>query len=301
MLLYSSFTPTSLLLYSCFIYNRAVFLLYLCSCCTRALLLVCNCCSPVLRKYLQIYTRALLLLDSVFVWALQSKTRKRHLALVSKGLHGLQHSIVELKHIMTPTKLLARPGVVSVTIYCLLLNIYIYIYEYALTSPLLVFYSFFTSLDICNCCNPPSLTYIHWYSSCFTRILLVLFLVCVRVCVPAYWARRVCGGKWGAEERWSMGAWRVAAEGSWWSTATRTASCLSTHASRSSAGKYSNETGASSSSTCVDCDAGERDGCCSRVIWCPLTQSYIYSTPDLLLFYIYIYIYALLPLYVLYT
>jgi hypothetical protein len=31
----------------------------------------------------------------------------------------------------------------------------------------------------------------------------------------AYWPRRVCGGKRGTEERWSMGAWRVAAEASW--------------------------------------------------------------------------------------
>jgi hypothetical protein len=39
----------------------------------------------------------------------------------------------------------------------------------------------FTSLDVCNCCNPPLLTYIHQYS-CFTRTLLVLYLVCVCVC-----------------------------------------------------------------------------------------------------------------------
>jgi hypothetical protein len=135
-----------------------------------------------------------------------------------------------------------------------------------------VFYCCITSLDICNCCNPPLLTYMRLYSCC-TRSVLALVLVCLCVCVPAYWPSRACGGKWGAEERWSMGAWRVEAEGSWWSTATRTASCLSTHPSRSCAGKYSQAIGATSWSTCVDCGAGERDACCSRVIWCPLTQS----------------------------
>ncbi len=44
-------------------------------------------------------------------------TPTRHLTLVFKGLHGLKLFIVELKHIITPTKLLPRPGVVSVTIY----------------------------------------------------------------------------------------------------------------------------------------------------------------------------------------
>jgi hypothetical protein len=47
---------------------------------------------------------------------------------------------------------------------------------------LLVLYSCFTSLHICKCCNPVLLQYIHLYS-CFTRTLLVLFLLCVRVCV----------------------------------------------------------------------------------------------------------------------
>jgi hypothetical protein len=65
---------------------------------------------------MHVYTRALLLLDSIFVPALQTKARNRHLALVFKGLHALEHVIAELKHIMTPTKLLARPGVVSDTI-----------------------------------------------------------------------------------------------------------------------------------------------------------------------------------------
>jgi hypothetical protein len=31
--------------------------------------------------------------------------------------------------------------------------------------------------------------------SCLTRTLLVLFLLCVCVCEPAYWASRVCGTK----------------------------------------------------------------------------------------------------------
>ena len=44
-------------------------------------------------------------------------TPTRHLTLVFKGLHGLKLFIVEQKHIITPTKLLPRPGVVSVTIY----------------------------------------------------------------------------------------------------------------------------------------------------------------------------------------
>jgi hypothetical protein len=83
--------------------------------------------------------------------------------------------------------------------------------------------------------------------------------VCVRVCVcvPAYWPSRVCGAEWGAEERWSMGAWRVAAEGSWWSSATRTAACRCTDACRCCAGTYSNATGATSATVCVTCGAGE--------------------------------------------
>jgi hypothetical protein len=56
----------------------------------------------------------------IFILLFYSKftpTRPFRLALVFKGLHGLELFIVELKHIITPTKLLARPGVVSVTIY----------------------------------------------------------------------------------------------------------------------------------------------------------------------------------------
>jgi hypothetical protein len=101
------------------------------------------------------------------------------------------------------------------------------------------------------------LLYLHIFiDSPALLVLYSYFSWCVCVCVPAYWARRECGGKCGAEERRSMGAWCVAAEGSWWSTATRTASCLSTHPSRSCAGKYS----LGGASRCSDCDAGERDG-----------------------------------------
>jgi hypothetical protein len=53
----------------------------------------------------------------------------------------------------------------------------IYMYIYAL----LVLYSCCTSRYICNCCDPALLEYIHLYS-CFTRTLLVLFLLFVCVC-----------------------------------------------------------------------------------------------------------------------
>jgi hypothetical protein len=77
----------------------------------------------------------------------------------------------------------------------LLLYVYSYIFRYIYG--LLVVYSCFTSLEICNCCNPVLLQYTHSYSCC-TRTLLVLFLECVLcvlclcVCVPAYWPSRVC-------------------------------------------------------------------------------------------------------------
>jgi hypothetical protein len=173
------YTHWSMLLYSvllscitpaythCFISDRAVFLLYLYSSFTPALLLFCNCCNPVLLKCMHVYTRALLLLDYIFVRVLQSKGRKRHLALVFKGLHALKHSTVELKHITTPTKLLAGPGVVSVTIQFLLLYIYIYIYIYMLylcftpASPLLIHVT------------AAILLYLHIFI--YTPILLVLY------------------------------------------------------------------------------------------------------------------------------
>ncbi len=77
---------------------------------------------------MHVYTRSLLALDSIFVGALQTKARKRHLALALKGLHALKHFTVELKHITTPTNLLARTGVVST--YALLLYAYSEIFIY---------------------------------------------------------------------------------------------------------------------------------------------------------------------------
>ena len=74
--------------------GRCCFTLFY-SCVTPALLLFCNCCHPVLLKYMHVYTR-------------------------------VKHFTVELKQITTPIKLLARPGVVCVTIQCLFLNICIY-------------------------------------------------------------------------------------------------------------------------------------------------------------------------------
>jgi hypothetical protein len=55
-----------------------------------------------------------------------------------------------------------------------------------------------------------------------------------------------------------MGAWRVAAEASWSSTARRSGSCLSTDACRCCAGTYSGATGATTATACVNCGAGER-------------------------------------------
>ncbi len=132
--------------------------------------------------------------------------------------------------------------------------------------------------------------------------LLVLYsyfswCVCVCVCVPAYWPSRVCGAEWGAEERWSMGAWRVAAEGSWWSSATRTASCLCTDACRCCAGTYSNATGATSATVCVTCGAGESRMPQARHVMPAYPIIYIYPsswfTP-----YIYIYIFIYICIYV---
>ena len=60
-----------------------------------------------------------------------------------------------------------------------------------------------------------------------------------------------------------MGAWRVAAEASSSSAATPSASCLSTHPSRSCAGTYSLVTGATAATGCVPCGAGE-----SRMLQC---------------------------------
>jgi hypothetical protein len=54
-----------------------------------------------------------------------------------------------------------------------------------------------------------------------------------------------------------MGAWRVAAEASSSSTATPSASCLSTHPCRCCAGTYSLVTGATAATVCIPCGAGE--------------------------------------------
>ena len=81
-----------------------------------------------------------------------------------------------------------------------------------------------------------------------------------RMSMTLYWPSRVCGGKWWAEERWSMEAWRVAAEGSWWSTTTRTTLCLSTDACRCCADEHLYRW--SGNSACVNCGAGE-----SRMPW----------------------------------
>jgi hypothetical protein len=61
---------------------------------------------------------------------------------------------------------------------CVCVYIYMYIYMYSL----LLLYSCCTSLDTCNCGNPVLLQYIHLFS-CFTRTLLVRFLLCMCVCV----------------------------------------------------------------------------------------------------------------------
>jgi hypothetical protein len=79
----------------------------------------------------------------------------------------------------------------NLTCVCVCVYIYIYIYTYIyiyINIHIHMLYSCvlnscFTSLHVCNCCIPVLLQYIHLYS-CFTRTLLVLFLlyVCVRVC-----------------------------------------------------------------------------------------------------------------------
>jgi hypothetical protein len=51
-----------------------------------------------------------------------------------------------------------------------------------------------------------------------------------------------------------MRTWCFAAEGSWWSSATRTGAFLSTDACRCCAGKYS----PAGAAACATCDAGKR-------------------------------------------
>ncbi len=129
-------------------------------------------------------------------YTLSKVTPTRHLALLFKGLHGIKHFIVEQKHIITPTKLLPRPGVVSVTIYihmlysCMLTLKYLYIYMlylcFTLASPLLIY------------ATAVILLYLHLFI--YTLAILVLYsyfawCVCVCVCLPAYWPGRVRGAK----------------------------------------------------------------------------------------------------------
>ncbi len=70
--------------------------------------------------------------------------------------------------------------------FCCAYAYHIYIYD------VLLLYSCFTPRYACTSCNSILLRYIHLYS-CFTRTLLLLFLMCV--CVPAYWRSRLCGAK----------------------------------------------------------------------------------------------------------
>ncbi len=138
--------------------------------------------------YICIYTAVILFYWNLCIFILLLYcyfTRKRHLALVFKGLLGLKHSIVELRHIITSSKLLASLVVLSVSIYirmlysCMHTLKYLYVYMLHLcftpAPPLLIYVTAVILL---------LLTYIHLYS-CFPRTFLVLFLLCV--CVPAYW------------------------------------------------------------------------------------------------------------------
>jgi hypothetical protein len=153
-----------------------------------------------------------------------------------------------------------------------------------------------------------AVTVLHLHILIYSPALLVLysyFFWCVCVRVPAYWPSRVCGRKWGAEERWSMGAWGVAAEGSSWSTATRSGSCLCTDACRWCAGTYSGATGATSATTCVSCGAGENIYVDMYIyvymymyMFIPASRLLIYVTAVTLLhLHIFIYTPALLVLY----
>ncbi len=84
-----------------------------------------------------------------------------------KGLRALQHVIAELKHITTPTKLLARPVVVSVSMQCLLLNIYIYICMlyllFTAASPLLMYVTAVILFYLRRCSYTPALLVHYWY------------------------------------------------------------------------------------------------------------------------------------------
>jgi hypothetical protein len=176
---------------------------------------------------------------------------------------------------------------------------YIYIYG------LLVFYCCVTSLDICNCCNPPSLAYIHLYS-CLTRTLLLLFLLCVCVCVC-----RLTGLVESVEESeglrrdggWEHGVLQERAAGE--APLHDPASCLCTDACRCCTGTYSGARGATSEDTCVSCGAGENIYVDMYIyvyvymyVFIPASRLLIYvSAVTLLHLHIFIYTPALLVLY----
>jgi hypothetical protein len=133
---------------------------------------------------------------------------------------------------------------------------------------LLVLYSCFTSLDVCNCCHPVLLQYIHLYS-CFTRTLLVLFLMYVCVCVC-----RLTGLVESVEQSEGLrrdGACehaglqqRPAGQAPLPEAAPV---CLLMHVGAAQARTRLQER------LRVWTAVQVRDACCSLVIWCPLTQS----------------------------
>ncbi len=146
---------------------------------------------------------------------------------------------------------------------CVCVCVYAHMHRYALPPMLTLKYLCIFMLYLCFTPATPLLIYatavilFHLYIFMYTPDLLVLysyFSCCACVCVPAYWPSRVCGAKWGAGERWSMWACRLAAEASSSSTATRSGSCLCTDACRYWAGTYSS----AGVIACVNCDSGKR-------------------------------------------
>ncbi len=136
VLLYPCFTTVlplsiNLLLYSCF-YSCFTYI-YICFtpvCLLLYIYILDLCFAPALP--LSIYLSASIMLHwniCIFYCCFtpisyqrsKLKQLKGHLALVFKGLPVLKHFIVELKHIITPTKLPARSGEVGVTIYIYML------------------------------------------------------------------------------------------------------------------------------------------------------------------------------------
>jgi hypothetical protein len=111
-----------------------------------------------------------------------SKALVRHAALVFTGAAPLTlvaTALLLLYSCVTP-HLLLLCFYIYIHIH-MLIHIYIHIFIFVYMYALHLFYSCFTSRCICNCCNPALLEYIHLYC-CFTRTLLVLFLLCVCVC-----------------------------------------------------------------------------------------------------------------------